>query len=415
MTPDPQTVAALGEFALIDRLAAALAEAGAATAPDLLGIGDDAAIWTPTPGTRAVITTDSLIAGIHFRLDWTSWRDLGHKALAVNLSDVAAMGARPRLATISLALTGAEPVAGLLDLYRGLGALAAAHGVVVAGGDIVASPERLGLHLTVVGESWPDADGALLTRDRARPDDLLAVSGPLGRSAAGLEGLLKSVVRSRQSVEEFATGDAVSTTPDSSLATDYVLRTTDFLAAHHRPTPQIAYGRALVAAGGRVAMDLSDGLFGDLAKICARSGVGAIVDEAALPVSPAVRAAFPEGWLRLATRGGEDYELLFTADVATIERLRALCAARDLPAPAIIGTITARGFARRRTRDPPASRRWAHGDGGGRGVRSFCRSIIRYVGVLASYWSIVSVGRRRRPPRAPWAAGGGHMCDGVSA
>ena len=199
MPPIPQTVAALGEFALIDRLAAALAEVGAAAAPDLLGIGDDAAIWTPTPGTRAVITTDSLIAGIHFRLDWTSWRDLGHKALAVNLSDVAAMGARPRLAIVSLALTGAEPVAGLLDLYRGMGALAAAHGVVVAGGDIVASPERLGLHVTVVGESWPDADGALLTRDRARPGDLLAISGPLGRSAAGLELLLESAVGSRQS------------------------------------------------------------------------------------------------------------------------------------------------------------------------------------------------------------------------
>jgi len=341
MPSAPQTVAALGEFALIDRLAAVLAEVGAATAPEFLGIGDDAAIWTPTPGTRAVITTDSLIAGIHFRLDWTSWRDLGHKALAVNLSDVAAMGARPRLATVSLALTGAEPVAGLLELYRGLGTLAAAHGVVVAGGDIVASPERLGLHLTVVGESWPDADGALLTRDRARPGDLLAVSGPLGRSAAGLEMLLKSAVGSRRSAEsDRAIGRSVaSALPD--LSADRRLATADFLVAHHRPTPRIAYGRAIVAAGGRVAMDVSDGLFGDLAKICARSGVGAIVDEAALPVPDAVRAAFPEEWLRLATRGGEDYELLFTADAATLDRLRALCVARDLPAPAIIGAITA--------------------------------------------------------------------------
>src|SRR4051794_11401113 len=134
----PRTVAQVGEFALIDRLAAALAEVGAAAAPDLLGIGDDAAIWTPTPGACAVITTDSLIAGVHFRLDWTSWRDLGHKALAVNLSDIAAMGARPRLAVISLGLTGGEPVAGMLDLYRGMGALAAAHGVTIAGGDVVA-------------------------------------------------------------------------------------------------------------------------------------------------------------------------------------------------------------------------------------------------------------------------------------
>jgi len=336
----PQTVAALGEFALIDRLVAVLAEVGAAAAPDFLGIGDDAAIWTPTPGTRAVITTDSLIAGIHFRLDWTSWRDLGHKALATNLSDVAAMGARPRLATVSLALTGAEPVAGLLDLYRGLGALAALHGVVVAGGDIVASPERLGLHLTVVGESWPDADGALLTRDRARPGDLLAVSGPLGRSAAGLE-LLQSWVVSRESREGNDTPASQQAPAVPRLPHDSRHPTYDYLDAHHRPTPRIAYGRAIVAAGGRVAMDLSDGLFGDLAKICARSGVGALVEEAALPVPDAVRAAFPDAWLRLATRGGEDYELLFTADAATIDRLRALCAARDLPAPAIIGVITA--------------------------------------------------------------------------
>ncbi len=341
MSPAPQTVAALGEFALIDRLAAALAEVGAAAAPDLLGIGDDAAIWTPTPGTRAVITTDSLIARIHFRLDWTSWRDLGHKALATNLSDVAAMGARPRVATVSLALTGAEPIAGLLDLYRGLGTLAAAHGVVVAGGDIVASPERLGLHLTVVGESWPDADGRLLTRDRARPGDLLAVSGSLGRSAAGLETLLRSSVGSRQSAEsDHPIGRSVaSALPD--LSDDRRLPTADFLVAHHRPIPQIAYGRAIVAAGGRVAMDLSDGLFGDLVKICARSGVGAIIEEGALPVPDAVRVAFPDEWLRLATRGGEDYELLFAADRATMDRLHSLCADRALPAPAIIGVITA--------------------------------------------------------------------------
>lgn len=199
---DERTVATVGEFALIDRLADALAEVGAATAPDLLGIGDDAAIWTPTPDTRAVITTDSLIAGIHFRLDWTGWHDLGHKALAVNLSDIAAMGARPRLATISLALTGTEPLAGLLDLYRGLGTLAARHGVAIAGGDIVASPERLGLHITVVGESWPEAGGRLLTREAARPGDLLATSGPLGLSAAGLHLLLESNVESRKSKED---------------------------------------------------------------------------------------------------------------------------------------------------------------------------------------------------------------------
>jgi thiamine-monophosphate kinase len=325
-----QTVAALGEFALIDRLAAALAEVGAATAPDLLGIGDDAAIWTPTPGTRAVITTDSLIEGVHFRLDWTGWRDLGHKALAVNLSDIAAMGARPRLAVISLGLTGKEPVAGLLDLYRDLGSLAARYDVIVAGGDIVASPDRLGLHVTVIGESWPDADGRLLTRDSARPGDLLAVSGPLGLSAAGLQFLLWAD-GSGQKAEGAVPASA-------SLPTAHRLLPIA-LAAHHRPEPRIDYGRALVLAGGRTAMDLSDGLFGDLAKICARSKVGARVDEVSLPVLDEVRARFPDEWLKLATRGGEDYELLFAVAPGTLARLRARCAEQGLPEPTVIGEV----------------------------------------------------------------------------
>lgn len=313
------TVAALGEFALIDRLAAVLAEEGAAAGGDVLGIGDDAAVWRPTPGARALITVDSLIAGSHFRLDWTGWADLGHKALAVNLSDIAAMGGRPRLAVVSLSLTGAEPVAGLLELYRGLGALAAAHDVVVAGGDVVSSPDRLGLHLTVVGESWPEAGGRVLTRGGARPGDLLVVSGPLGLAAAGLRLLLAS--GSSEARDDAVGGDAA------------------LLAAHHRPEPRVAWGRAALAAGVSAAMDLSDGLWGDLAKLCARSGVGARVDEAALPVPAAVRDHFPESWLELATRGGEDYELLCTLDAAALARLVARCAGLGLPAPIPIGII----------------------------------------------------------------------------
>lgn len=308
-----KTVAALGEFALIERLAATLAETGAAgrAGEEILGIGDDAAVWRPTPGTRSLLTTDSLIEGIHFRLDWTTWADLGHKALAVNLSDVAAMGGRPRLAVISLGLTGAEPVAGVLDLYRGLGRLAAAHGVTVAGGDVVASPDRLGLHVTVVGESWPETDGRLLTRAGARPGDLLAVSGPLGLAAAGLRLLLAGTA----AVDDRA-----------------------LLAAHFRPQPRVAYGQALVEAGASAALDLSDGLVGDLAKLCAQSGVAARVDEAALPVPDAVRRRFPDDWLALATRGGEDYELLFTASELVLEQLTARHA-DQLPPPLVIGAI----------------------------------------------------------------------------
>jgi thiamine-monophosphate kinase len=267
----------------------------------------------PTPGTRNVVTTDSLIEGIHFRLDWTSWHDLGHKSLAVNLSDIAAMGARPRLAVISLGLTGREPIDGLLDLYRGLGLLAARYGTIIAGGDIVSSPDRLGIHVTAIGESWPEAERRLLTRDNARPGDLLAVSGPLGLSAAGLNLLLAGE------------------------------KDTALTAAHHRPEPRIDYGHALIAAGVRAAMDLSDGLWGDLAKICDRSGIAARVDEAALPVPADLKARFPDRWLDFATRGGEDYELLFVGEAAAIERLGRICAERELPQPVVIGEVLAGG------------------------------------------------------------------------
>ena len=318
------TVAGLGEFALIDRLAAVLATSGAgATDADdalVLGIGDDAAVWSPASGTRGIVTTDSLVEGVHFRLDWTGWRDLGHKALAVNLSDVAAMGGRPRLAVVSLGLTGVEPVAGLLDLYRGLGALATRHGVVVAGGDVVASPDRLGLHVTVIGETWPDLGGRVLTRAGARPGDLLAVSGPLGLAAAGLR-LLQAGTAGMAGAGR-AGGDAGA-----------------WLAAHFRPEPRVAYGRLLVEAGASAAMDLSDGLFGDLARLCARSGVAARVDRDALPVPASLQRCFPDEWFALATRGGEDYELLFAADAAALDRLRDRCARESLPLPVVIGAV----------------------------------------------------------------------------
>lgn len=281
------TVRDIGEFGLIERLRAAL-PAGAAIGPGIeLGIGDDAAVWQPTAGERVVVTTDGLVEGIHFRLDWTDWADLGHKALAVNLSDLAAMGAAPQLAVVTLGLRGDERVADLETLYRGLGALGARTGCAIAGGDIVASPTALTIHVTALGES---RGGQVLSRAGAQVGDLVAVSGTLGASAAGLRLL-----------------GAAADDPRRAAATAEGL-----IAAHRRPEPRLALGALLLEAGATAAMDLSDGLLGDLPKLLAASGVGARVDAASIPIAAAVRALFPADRLALALRGGEDYELLFS-------------------------------------------------------------------------------------------------------
>jgi thiamine-monophosphate kinase len=253
-----------------------------------LGIGDDAAVWQPTPGAQVVVTTDSLVEGVHFRRDWTDWESLGHKTLAVNVSDLAAMGAIPILAVISLGLDGGERIVDLQNLYSGLGSLARRLGMTIAGGDIVRSPRGLILHVTAIGETRGQR---VLTRSGANPGDLIGATGTLGASAAGLGllGLDHNDPRRRA-----ATADQL-------------------IEAHLRPEPRVALGAALLKFGATSAMDLSDGLLGDLPKILAASGVAARLDEETIPVAAAVRALFPDEWVALALRGGEDYELLFTA------------------------------------------------------------------------------------------------------
>ncbi|MFT4040510.1 MAG: thiamine-phosphate kinase [Thermomicrobiales bacterium] len=285
---DERRVSDIGEFGLIAALAAALpAEARDGLE---LGIGDDAAVWQPGAGAAVVITTDSLVEEIHFRLDWTDWESLGHKALAVNVSDLAAMGAAPKLAVVTLGLRGSERVGDLVALYAGMGDVARRYGVVIAGGDIVRSPHGLALHITALGE----LTGPLrLTRSGARPGDIIAVTGTLGASAAGLQLLLDNDEK------------------QGAMTADLLL------AAHLRPEPRVPLGAILREQGASSAMDLSDGLLGDLPKILTASNVAAEIDLRAIPVAAAVRALYPEQWLAFATRGGEDYELLFTASPDT--------------------------------------------------------------------------------------------------
>jgi thiamine-monophosphate kinase len=270
-----QTVAALGEFALIDRLAAALAEVGSAAAPDLLGIGDDAAIWTPTPGTRAVITTDSLIEGIHFRLDWTGWGDLGHKALAVNLSDIAAMGASPRAAIVTLSLSPDVEAPWVIELYAGMREACDEHALWLVGGDLTRGAQ-IAISVTVAGDVAP---GRGVTRAGARPGDVVAVTGELGASAAGLR---------------IARAGRVGGERDRAL-----------LLAHLRPTARVGEGAVLARRGATAMMDVSDGLAKDLARLASASDVGVRLRLAEVPVAD---GADPGE----ALAGGEDYELVVT-------------------------------------------------------------------------------------------------------
>ncbi|HYJ12288.1 MAG TPA: thiamine-phosphate kinase [Thermomicrobiales bacterium] len=309
-------VGEIGEFGLIDRLRDVLPENARALPRTGVGIGDDAAVWKPPADEDLVVTTDALIENIHFRLEWTDWESLGHKMLAVNLSDIAAMGAVPRLATVVLGLTGEEAVDDIEDLYRGAGRLAAAHGTVIAGGDIVRSPHGLVISVMLLGSVVP---GQALTRSGARPGDLIVVSGTLGASGAGL-ALLEG--------------------GDDRTSTGPLLR-----AAHLRPQPRLALGAIMFEAGVSAAMDLSDGLLGDLPKILVASGVGGRIEADLIPVLPAVRAVFPDRWLDLALRGGEDYELLMTIAPERFAHFQQL-------AGVVGGTVTVIGEI---TDDEPAS------------------------------------------------------------
>ena len=273
---------ALGEFDLIDRFF----RRSSRRSDVLLGVGDDAALLEPPAGRALVAATDTLVEGRHF-LSGAPARSVGHQALAVNLSDLAAMGADPAWALLSLSLPEVRED-WLEDFALGFHALADAHGVELVGGDTVRGP------LVVTVEVLGFVEPALaLRRSGAKPGDVLFVSGSPGESAAGLAMLRRGA--------PMDSGDPL------------VLR---YLYAQ----PRIDLGRAL---GGRAsaAMDVSDGLLGDLGKLCVASGVCARIDLASLPVSDLLLAAHGrEASEHLVLLGGDDYELLFTLPAADADR-----------------------------------------------------------------------------------------------
>lgn len=310
----------LGERGLIRRIRDAVGSGGPGV---VTGIGDDSAVLTLANGALLLATTDLLLEDVHFRRRYADARDIGWKAMAVNLSDIAAMGGTPRFALVALACPTETETEAIDAFYDGMRAAGAPHGVVIVGGDTSRSPDGWIVNVTLLGE----LARAPRLRSGARPGDSIAVTGTLGSSAAGL-ALLEATAAEAPGA---ATGAAKPRCP--SLDKEVIAAVS---RAHLRPLARVAEGRWLGANAAVHAMiDLSDGLATDLRHLASESRVGSRVYLDRLPISPAVRsvaAALGRDPIELAVRGGEDYELLLAVDPAAARELVAgLPAATETP------------------------------------------------------------------------------------
>jgi thiamine-monophosphate kinase len=313
------TVADLGEFGLIAAISALLPGGG----QELIGVGDDAAV-VRAPDQRVVATTDLLVEGRHFRRDWSSPFDIGVKAAAQNLADVAAMGASPTALLVGFATPGDLPVAWAEDLVRGLVAECARAGASVVGGD-VSSADSIVLAITALGDLGGREP---VTRGGARTGDLVAIAGQTGRSAAGL-ALLEAGLAGGQGAGGGAGLGGGPGPGGPGLGGGFA----ELVAAHQRPRPPYAAGPEAADLGATSMIDISDGLLADLGHVAQASGVLIDVDTARLPVDPALRAAAEAlsrslgasadeslgvspapgpGGLRWVLAGGEDHALAAT-------------------------------------------------------------------------------------------------------
>lgn len=288
----------LGEFNLIEHIRQQVP-----AAPGVIrGIGDDAAELAIPAGDHLLTSTDLLIEGVHFRFDWTDAESLGRKAVAVNLSDLAAMGATPRYLYMGHACPGETDLAQIEQFLAGVLAECAAHGVALVGGDTCRSPGPWMISVTVEGSA---PAGQSVGRDGASPGDRIMVTGSLGDSALALTRLTR--------------GEPVPP---------------ELLARHLTPSARVALGQRLGASGLVSAMiDISDGLTADLEHILRASQVDAILDQEALPLSPGFRLQLENdpALIDLALGGGEDYELLFCVAPAAVAAVTVLADEVDVP------------------------------------------------------------------------------------
>ena len=303
----------LGEFGLIQLVQEWTGQSASEPRPDPFNVyrtvvdnGDDAAAVTfMRDRVTELYTTDTMVDGIHFTAKTTPWRDLGWKAIASNVSDVAAMGGTPALALVTLGLPADTLVEDIKELYAGMIEICREFGARIIGGDMVRSPVGF-ITVALTGI----ASGEPMVRTAAKLGHLVGVTGTLGASAGGLQAMLQA-------------------TTDRGPTMDRLT------SAHRRPRPHVAEGQTLVANGVVSAMDVSDGLVDDLGKLCGASGVSAVIWADKVPAEPALKSVFSEDWLDLALYGGEDYVLLFTAPPEVMAAVIA-----GLPqAAAVIGEI----------------------------------------------------------------------------
>jgi thiamine-monophosphate kinase len=295
-------VSDLGEFGLIELLTK---EMGITYPPSpgapprhglLVDLGDDALV-TRRRDVATIWTTDTLVAGVHFFADRIAWQDIGWKAMAVNVSDVAAMGGTPDLALITLALPADFLVDDAIALYQGVREAATAFDITLGGGDIVRSPVfSITVALSGIAVTPKLGETAVMTRGAARIGDVIAVSGQVGDSAGGLR-LLQS--------ESYSNSESAR----------------HLRVAHIRPNPRVDLGKAAVEAGMRCAIDVSDGLLQDLGHIARASNVAIRIDAARVPISDALHEVFPGRALGIALTGGEDYELVLVGPRPVVEAL----------------------------------------------------------------------------------------------
>ncbi|NTU28216.1 thiamine-phosphate kinase [Bacillus tequilensis] len=269
-----------------------------------VGIGDDAALYTAKHGVQEIVCVDTMVEDVHFKLHYSSPEDIGYKALAVNISDVAAMGGIPKFYLVSLAIPSKWTKSEIKEMYEGMNELAKLYHMDLIGGDTVSTADKLVVTVTVIGEV---EKGQACLRSLAKPNDIVFVTGEIGSSAAGLSLLLGE------------------THPQSAFVeTDY------FIHRHKRPEPRVSVGRLCSSFKRASLNDISDGLASELNEIAEASCVSIEIDDGMLPVHSDLHK-LDSAWKEWALFGGEDFELTGTVSGADWEVLKQECEMRQLP------------------------------------------------------------------------------------